>query len=134
VAALRSFTGAGTRPEGITNSLSIMDIYKIERTVGTSAANTAQTVSTATGARKRVISVHVAYSAAPTQAGVTVTLNSGAGAGYDTLLTTGTANAQYTSYFPQDLYILTDDVIDVAAPAGGVGITSSISIYTQIVE
>ena len=62
------------------------------RNVATSGANAAQTVSTVTGNVRSLVAVHVAYSAAPTQTGVTVTLNSGAGADYDILLTTGSAN------------------------------------------
>ena len=103
------------------------------RNVGTSAANTAQTVSTVTGNVRSLVAVHVAYSAAPTQTGVTVTLNSGAGAGYDTLLSTGTANARYTTYIPAvPLPLLADDVVDVVAPAAGGTVTSAVSIYTEI--
>lgn len=103
------------------------------RTVGTSAANTAQTVSVPAGRERRLLYVTVAYSAAPTQSGVTVTLNSGAGAGYDTLLTTGSANARYTTYIPAvPLWLNSDDAVDVVAPAAGGSITSSISIYTEI--
>lgn len=101
-------------------------------TTGTSAANTAQTVSTPSTGPRRVKYVVVAYSAAPTQAGVTVTLNSVAGAGFDTLLFTGTANARYTFYEPTaDLVLQDGDTLDVAAPAGGVGITSSILIVSE---
>lgn len=102
------------------------------RVVGTSAANTAQTVSSAPGTeRTRVSLITVAYSAAPTQAGVTVTVNSGAGAEYDCPIDTGAANARYYKFLPSaDLFINADDVLDVTAPAGGAGITSSIAIYT----
>lgn len=103
------------------------------RSVGTSAANTEQTVSSPDYAGViQLVAVYVKYSAAPTQTGVTVTLNSGAGAGYDTLLTTGTANAQNTFYVPAGpVYILPDDQIDVVAPAAGGAITSSVSLYTR---
>jgi len=106
-----------------------------QRTVGTSAANTAQTVSTPTGAVRRLLQVLVAYSNTPTHSGVTVTLNSGAGAAYNTVLSTGSANARYTVYVPNgEVILLEDDTVDVTAPAGGSGITSSVSIYTEIVE
>lgn len=98
--------------------------------VGTSAADTAQTVSTTVGRHVRILFITAKYSAAPTQTGVTVTLNSGAGAGYDTLLTTGTANTQNTVYFPSEPLVLADDdTLDVTAPAAGGVITSSVAIY-----
>lgn len=76
--------------------------------------------------------VTVKYSAAPTQAGVTTELDSGIGSAYDTTLNTGTANAQNTVYIPGDAVKYgKDDSIRVTAPAGGAGITSSISIYTE---
>ena len=105
----------------------------IERWVGTSAANTAQTISTAATATRRLLWAACHYSAAPTQTGVTTVLNSGAGSAYDTTLNTGTANAQDTVYIPtQDLIILPDDTIDVTGPAAGGTITSSIIIVTEL--
>lgn len=103
------------------------------RTVGTGTANAITAVSTPTAtAPFQLVAVAVAYSGSPTQAGVTVTLNSGAGAGYDTLISTGTANARYTWYQPAaPMFLSTDDVIDVSAPAGGGSLTSSVSIYTR---
>lgn len=108
----------------------------IERTVATSAANTAQTVSTpADAAIRQLLYYTVKYSAAPTQTGATGTLNSGAGAGYDTLLSTGAANAQATVFIPDgDMYLLGGDVLDVLAPAGAAGITSAVAIYTRTVQ
>jgi hypothetical protein len=108
----------------------------IERWVGTSAANTAQTISTSTGGvARRLLWVSVLYSAAPTETGVIVTLNSGAGAGYDTPLKTFAANTQ-ANFFPlytdpETVVILADDAIDVLAPAAGGVITSTIIIYTK---
>lgn len=104
-----------------------------DKATGTSAANTLQTVSTpipTPSNRKRVKWVMVAYSAAPTQAGVTITLNANEGSAYDTLLVTGTANARYTFWQPTGggLDIAPGDAIDVAAPAGGGVITSSVII------
>ena len=89
-----------------------------------SAANTALTVTTPTGAVRKLLFVTVKYSAAPTQGGVTVELDSGAGAAWDTPLFTGTANAQNNVYLP-------DDAIKVTAPAGGGVLTSAISVYTE---
>lgn len=45
---------------------------------------------------------------------------------------TSAANTQFTFFQPTlSLVLETDDVIDVTAPAGGVGITSSIAIYME---
>lgn len=103
------------------------------RTVATSGANAIGAASSpAIGRDQLVVMITVQYSAAPTQAGVTTTLNNGAGAAYDAVLQTGSANARTTVYLPTaPLIIAPDDVIDVSAPAGGAGITSSIAIYTR---
>lgn len=104
---------------------------KLERNVETGAANTALTVTILAAAARRLVMVTVKYSAAPTQAGVTTTLVSGAGAAYDTLLNTGSANAQNTVYLPAgDLLFGSDDGLSVVAPAGGVGITAAVAVYT----
>lgn len=111
----------------------------LERTVGTSAANTAQTVSAGGGAagaadavRRKVLYVLVAYSAAPTQTGVTITVNAGAGASYDTTLLTGDANTRYSYWTPDtNLILFPDDSLDVVAPAAGGAVTSSIEIVCE---
>ncbi len=98
-----------------------------------SAANSALSVATQTGKAMRLLFVAVKYSAAPTQAGVTVDLDSGAGAAWDTNLFTGSANAQDTVYVPDgEIRIADDDAISVTAPAGGTGITSQISVYVEL--
>ncbi len=105
----------------------------IERETGQSTADASQTVSTpSAGPPRRIKSVKVKYSAIVTE-GVTITLNSGAGSAWDTLLrtivlTSGTDGVWYPE---GDEDIGEDDVIDVFAPAGGVGITSAIAIYTE---
>ena len=106
---------------------------RVIRTVGTSGANTAQTVSTpAIGESQQLLFYTVKYSAAPTQTGVVGTLNSGAGAGYDAALNTGSANALTTVYLPDGVVILApDDVLDVLAPAAGGAVTSAVAIYTR---
>lgn len=104
------------------------------RTTGVSAANAALEVSTPTGKnRRRVLYVTVAYSAEPTQGGVTIELDSGAGPGFDTLLGSGQANAQHTFWQPTDLLLLADDALKVTAPAGGDGLTSSVAIISEAV-
>jgi hypothetical protein len=105
----------------------------IRRTTVTGAANTIANLSTWSGQRSRVLYVLTKYSGAPTQAGVTATLNSGAGAAYDTLLNTGAANAQNNLYAPAfDLVLEADDTLDISAPAGGVGVTASILIIEEV--
>jgi hypothetical protein len=105
----------------------------LHRFIETGAANTALTATLpATGGAFRLVLVTVAYSGAATQAGVTTTLDSGAGAGYDATLNTGAANARYTVYQPSDHMVLGNtDALVVAAPAGGVGVTASVSIYVE---
>ncbi len=102
-----------------------------ERVSNESAANTAQTVSTTTGKTRRLQMVSVKYSSSVTQ-NVTITLNAGAGASWDTLLNTiALVAATDGTWTPdRDIYILQDDVLDVLAPAGGGGVTSAVSIYT----
>lgn len=110
-----------------------------ERTNGTSTANAAQTVSaggSVLGAndnvRRKVLYILVAYSAAPTQTGVIITVNAGEGPTYDTVLLTGTANVRYTYWYPSStLVLMGDDSVDVVAPAAGGVITSSIRIVCE---
>ena len=104
----------------------------VDRHSDESAANTAISVSTPTGLPRKLLFATAKYSAAPTQAGVTTEVDSGAGATYDAVLNTGTANAQTTVYIPGgDVTIASDDAIKVTAPAGGAGITAAVAVYTQ---
>ncbi len=102
---------------------------KLRRTKGTSSANTAQTISTTPGPTARLAYVTVKFSSAVTK-DVTVTLNSGAGSAYDTLLATmELVSNQYGVFIPDEkIDIFPDDVIDVVAPAGGAGITSGVVV------
>ncbi len=104
----------------------------LERTVGQSAADTAKTTSTPSGAPRRISHVTVKYSA-PVTVNVTNTLNSGAGDAYDVLLPTIVITADVDGvWFPdKELIINDDDVLDVLAPAGGAGITSAVTIYSE---
>lgn len=105
---------------------------RIDRHSDASTANAPLTVTVQGQAGRRLVQVLVKYSAAPTQAGVTTEMDSGAGAAYDTTLNTGAANAQSTVYNPGGTIIIgSDDAIRVTAPAGGAGITSQISVYTE---
>ena len=111
-----------------------------ERWTGASAADTALTTSTlattpAAGPPvvRRLLYVAIAYSDTPTYtAGCTVTLNSGVGSAYDTILDTSGANAEDYVYEPTtELRILPDDAIDAVAKAGGGAITSTTTIVTE---
>lgn len=104
------------------------------RYYGTGTSNQADTLTSTVVAehhRQRLSYVTCAYSGSPTQAGVTVSVDSGLGSGYDVLLTTGTANARYTVYIPDsDLWLMPGDAIVVAAPAGG-SVTAAITIVVD---
>lgn len=103
------------------------------RSYGTGTANQTDTLTNPTqGQVTKLRYVTVAYSAAPTQTGVIVALDSGAGGGYDATLFTGSANARYTVFVPdQDFPLFEGDAIVVTAPAAGGVITASIVIVTE---
>lgn len=108
---------------------------QVVRYYGTGTANQADTLTStaiASGKRQKLSYVTCAYSAAPTQAGVAISIDSQLGAGYDATLTTGTANARYTVYLPNaDLWLDEGDALLVSAPAGGSGITATIVIAVE---
>ena len=106
---------------------------KIDRATGQSGANAAQTVSSPAGEQRRIEKVTVKYSGS-VSVSVLLTLNSGAGAAWDVLLPTITLTAATDGvWIPDDEVLLKlDDVLDVLAPAGGEGITSTVAIYTDI--
>jgi len=89
----------------------------------TSAADTLVTLVVTPNARalRKVSFVSVKYSATPVQAGVTVELDSGGGAAYDSTFFTGTANALDTSWVPAG---------EILIAAGGGVITASITVVT----
>ena len=105
----------------------------LEKATNESSANAALTVASPSDGPRRVLFATVKYSAAPTHAGVTATLNSGTGGTWDTLLDTGAANAQATVYVPEhhEAEIADGDQIEILAPAGGGVITAAISLYTE---
>jgi hypothetical protein len=105
----------------------------MQRTYGTGGAASSDTLTTPTAGRRKLKYVMCAYSGAPTQAGVTVTIDSGLGAGYDCVLTTGSANARYTVYVPAEdvVWLMDGDAIVVAAPSGGGALTAAIVIVTE---
>lgn len=103
----------------------------IDRHTDQSAANTELTVSTPVATQK-LLFVTVKYSASVTK-NITITLNSGAGAAWDTLLQTIALSAATDGVWipDQEITIQDDDVIDVVAAAGGGSITSAVAIYTR---
>jgi hypothetical protein len=108
-------------------------IAHIKRFTGTGGQNGIGTVSTTTGTKWRLLFATAKYSASPTQAGVTLTLDSGADTAFDVVLNTGSANAQTTVYIPtpDTIIIQPDDVLTLTAPAGGGVITNAVAIYVE---
>jgi len=105
---------------------------RIVRYSDESAVNTLLAVTVGGFKGRKFLHATAKYSAAPTQAGVTAVLDSGAGAAYDTTLNTGTANAQSNAYIPVGGLMLGDtDAIVVTAPAGGGGITAAVAVYME---
>lgn len=115
-----------------------------ERWSGASAADTELTVSTNRDAieapnpiphdvPRDLVGVTVDYSAAVTE-DVTITLKSGLGAEYDTPITTAAlANARHVYFKPDGgrQEMMSDEYVEVVAPAGGGVITSAVRIYTE---
>lgn len=108
-----------------------MPLPTYERLTGTSDPNTELVLTTPVGTNRQFRFVTVKYSAVPVHTGIVVELDSGAGAAYDVALATSGVNLQ-TFVFRDvgDATLAPDDAIRVTAPAGGVGITASIAIYT----
>ncbi len=107
-----------------------------------SSADTAQTCTTdpagdgrAHAQPRELRAVFVNYSGNATQ-DVTVTLNSGIGAAYDTLLATLSLVAEQDGFYlpEKPIPIMHDDQIDVTAPAGGGALTSQVIIITELDE
>lgn len=105
---------------------------RYRRYAETSGSNAILAMTVNPGVAFRVLDALTSYTNTPTQAGVVVALDSGAGAGYDGTLNTGTANARYTAYQPTRLTLGADDALVITAPAGGSGLFSSISCYVEL--
>ena len=102
---------------------------------GTSTANQADTLTSPivpTGGSQRVLYVSCNYSAAPTQAGVLIEIDSALGATYDSELFLHPANGQ-RNFFVGDpeVWLLPGDAVRVSAPAGGGVITAAIEIVLE---
>jgi hypothetical protein len=116
--------------------------YVIERWSQASAGDTQQTCSTNPAADPRaavqprhLLAVYVTYSDVVTL-DVTVTLDSGLGSAYDCLFASlPFAAGKAGVYLPSSpLPLMSDDIVAVVAPAGGVGVTSQIIIVSEITE
>lgn len=107
----------------------------LERWTETGTANTQLVTGTTTTDAyvRKLVWVGVKYSAAASVTAV-VSLDSGAGAAFDHVLASMVISAGTDGiYIPdEDLEILETDAIVVTCPAGGVGITASVSIYTEV--
>ena len=97
-----------------------------------SAANTQLIVTTPVGQPRKLVAAYVAYSAAPTHAGIVLDLDNGLGAAYDAQLAVSAANARYLGVATVNPVCDGTDAFRVTAPAGGVGITSTITIITEL--
>lgn len=108
---------------------------------GTSAAASADTFTTPQveeGGDWKLIEVDVVYSNTPTFTGtaLTITKDSALGAGYDTLLSSGTDNSRYTVYLPTgDIRLLgrkvgtqAADGLVIAVPSGGGALTAAVCV------
>ena len=106
----------------------------IKRYADQSVANTQLTVSSVADSGKafRLVAVLVKWSAVVTK-DVTVTLNSGLGTAWDTLIQTIVFAGERNGVFipDQELWFMDDDAIDVVAPAGGGGITSAVQLILE---
>ena len=108
------------------------DRSRVIRATEKGVADTALTTTVPIVAPTRLSHITVKYSGVPVQAGVTITLDSGAGADYDAVLLTGDANAQTTVLIPtDDLLLVSGDAIVVVAPAGGGVLTAATAIYLE---
>lgn len=105
---------------------------RVDRTSNESAPNTAMTVSTPTGEIRQVLFATVKYSGAASVDFV-ITLNSGAGASWDTVLTTiALAGGTSGVWIPDEaVFIVDTDVIDALANAV-VAVTAAVAIYTRV--
>lgn len=102
--------------------------YRVAKTVQTGTANTELSVTVTPDRIRRVSHVLCAYSGTPTQAGVQVAFDSADGAAYDTVVAEGDANARYTAWFGEGMILAPGDGLRVVAPAGGAGVTASITV------
>lgn len=111
----------------------VQRFIQVDRVSGSSVANTAQTVNSATGTVQRLLLVTLVLSASGTTT-ATITLDSGAGAAFDAVLgTIVLAPGTEGTFLPAaDVIISTDDRISVTATAGGVGIVTNLAIYTEV--
>ena len=107
---------------------------RVERYSDASATGANLTVSTPVGVLRQILYVAVAYSANPSgTVTVTVTLNSGAGVAWDTLIASIPVASPATDgvWIPDgEFWILDDDVLDVFAPLVA-SEESQVSIYVR---
>ena len=104
---------------------------RVERFSNQSSSGGSITVSTLVGALRQILAVTIKYSAAASVT-ATVTLNSGAGAAWDTLLQNIVFSAATDGVWipDEEFWIMDDDVLDVLCPSV-TSETSSTAIYTR---
>lgn len=105
----------------------------LEITSAQSAVHASQTVATTGSLKRRLLQVTAHYSAAVT-VNVTVTLVSALGAAWNTILDTIALSASQDGVSSKiiGMEMAPGDQLSVAAPDGGVGVTSAVAIYDQI--
>lgn len=106
---------------------------KVERHSDLSAANTALTVTIVKGSVRQILFVTVKWSASVTK-NVVITLKSGLGSAYDTILRTiALAPGTDGVWIPDaEIIIVDDDAIAAVSDAGGAGIIATLAIYTKV--
>lgn len=112
----------------------LLDGDDLDVTSQTSAAHASQTLATATGLKRRILFVTCQYSSAVSLS-VTITLISALGAGYNTTLATLVFSSNQSGLWvpaTSRFVLAPGDQLQVVAPDGGVGVTSAVAIYDEI--
>lgn len=106
---------------------------RIDRHTDESAAATALTVIVPSGTLRQILLVTAKYSASETK-NITITIDSGAGASWDSLLETITlAPATEGIWIPDsEIFLSEDDTLDVVAAAGEAGVTVAVAVYSRV--
>lgn len=120
-----------------TNDEAVKPGGKLARSSGTGTANQADALSSPAvgkGTVERLVYVALQYSGAATYTGtdLTVQIDSGLGASFDTTLSSGSDDTQAFVYSPdEEIWLLPGDAVKVSAPAAGSGVTASIVIVRE---
>lgn len=124
---------AHAAPATLTNALQLDGEAQITRYSETSTANAILTITIAPGHPFRVMGVYAKYSATVTK-NVTTTLDNGAGAAYDALLSTIAISAATAGLYEPTVmrWYSSTDALVIASEAGGGGVTCGIVVYLEV--